>query len=328
MLLSIIIPVYNCAPVITRCLKSLDYQEAEIIVIDDGSKDDSAQLVMDYASSHPNVKLFRKDNGGVSSARNMGIENATGKYIMFIDADDYIAPEGIKIAMNLVQSYDADLLKYGYRCVTEINPTDSDIIDINNSNPKVIEGRFSALMRTDVPDFFVWDGIYLRDILEKNGIRFHTDLCLHEDDVFMGEYLCHTRRIVKTDLQIYRFSVLSSCSSTHNQSIERQRNLIESSYRAIHYRSSYVGALYPEAMPLERLKYMRWVCYPKTAINAKYSYKEYKQVLSHFKEVSCWPLDYRWIKVAGLDFNQSTKIKRVYQTFLCNHPRLAYLLLN
>lgn len=328
MLLSIIIPMYNCAPVITRCLKSIDYPDAEIIVVDDGSKDDSALKVMEYASTHPNVTLIRKENGGVSSARNIGIDKATGKYLMFIDADDYLAPGGIDIALDLIRRHNADLLKFGYRCVQSDAPLDTVSIDLQNVKPVIIDGRFAALERTDVPDFFVWNGLYLRDLIIQNNIRFHTDLCLHEDDVFMGEILCHTERIVVTALQIYRFSVLSNYSSTHNQSIKRQRQLIESCYHAIEHRSNYISKYYPKAMPLERLKYMRWVCFPKAAMKAGYSYTEYKQILNHFKEYDCWPLDYRWIHVAGLDFNTKIRFKKIVMTFLCNHPRLAYLLMN
>lgn len=328
MLLSIIIPVYNCAPVIVRCLKSIDYPDAEILVVDDGSKDDTAQKVSEYAAGHPNVYLFRKENGGVSSARNLGIEKATGKYLMFIDADDYVAPGGIGIALDLMRRYDADLLKYGYRCVRSDSPPEVEHLDIENSSPVIIEGRFAGLKRVDVPDFFVWNGVYLRDLIIKNDIRFHTDVCLHEDDVFMGEVLCHTERIVTTALKIYQFSVASDYSTTHNQNIQRQRRLIESSWRAIQHRSGYVGKLCPEAMPLERLKYMRWVCFPKTAISAGYTYKEYKELLNHFKECGCWPLDYRWIRVAGLDYDKRIKFKRILMTFLCNHPRLAYLLMS
>ena len=328
MLLSIIIPVYNCAPVIIRCLESVDFPEAEIIVVDDGSKDDSAQRVMHYATIHPNVTLIRKENGGVSSARNVGIEKATGKYLMFIDADDYVAPGGIGITLEMIQKYDADLLKFGYRCVQSDSPMDTEPLDVKGSSQVVIDGRFAALNRIDVPDFFVWNGIYLRDLIIRNDLRFHTDLCLHEDDVFMGEVLCHTERVVVTDLQIYRFSMASDYSSTHRQSIERQRQLIESCHRAIYYRSNYIGNLYPEAMPLERLKYMRWVCYPQTAISAGYSSKEYKEILNRFKEYHCWPLDYRWIHVAGLDVDFKAKLKSFFKTFFCNHPSLAYLLMS
>lgn len=326
MLLSIIIPMYNCAPVILRCLKSIDYPGAEILVIDDGSKDDSGQKVMEYATSHPNVTLVRKENGGVSSARNLGIDKATGKYLMFIDADDYLAPGGIGIALDMIQQYNADMLKYGYRFVRSDSP-DNEPLDLKNSKCVVIDGRFAGLNRVDVPDYYVWNGIYLRELITHNDIRFHTDLCLHEDDVFMGEILCHTERIVTTDLPVYQYSIVSDYSSTHNQNIKRKRQLIESCYRAVHYRSEYVSKFYPEAMPLERLKYMRWVCHPQTAISAGYSYLEYKAILGRFKACHCWPLDYRWIHVAGLDINFKAKLKNVKKTFFCNHPWLAYLIL-
>ena len=326
MQLSIIIPMYNCAPVILRCLGSLDYPDAEILVIDDGSKDDSAQKVMEYASTHPNVTLVRKENGGVSSARNMGLDRATGKYLMFVDSDDYLAPGGIGIAMDLIRQNNADLLKYGYRCVQADSPA-SEPLHAEDGKQVIIEGRYAGLKRVDVPDFYVWNGIYLRELIAKNNIRFHTDLCLHEDDVFMGEVLCHTEKIVVTDLKIYQYSLLSDYSSTHKQSIPRQRQLIESGYRAVHHRSSYVSAHCPEAMPLERLKYMRWVCHPQTAISAGYKYQEYKEILGRFKEYHCWPLDYRWIRVAGLDVDFKAKLKNRIKTFLCNHPRLAYLLM-
>lgn len=326
MLLSIIIPMYNCAPVILRCLESLDYPDAEILVIDDGSKDDSAHKVMEYASTHPNVTLVRKENGGVSSARNMGLDRATGEYLMFVDSDDYLAPGGIGIAMDLIQQNNADLLKYGYRCVQANSPA-SEPLHAEDGKQVVIEGRYAGLKRVDVPDFYVWNGIYLRELIAKNNIRFHTDLCLHEDDVFMGEVLCYTEKIVVSDLKIYQYSLLSDYSSTHKQSIPRQRQLIESGYRAVHHRSSYVSAHCPDAMPLERLKYMRWVCHPQTAISAGYTYQEYKEILGRFKECQCWPLDYRWIRVAGLDVDFKAKLKNRIKTFFCNHPRLAYLLM-
>ena len=323
MLLSIIIPIYNCAPVIVRCLNSIDFPDAEILVIDDGSKDDSAERVLEYASCHPNVTLIRKENGGVSSARNLGIDNATGKYLMFVDADDYLAPGGISIALDLIQQNNADLLKYGYRCVQASSPA-SEPLNVNDGKQVIIDGRFAGLMRTDVPDFYVWNGVYLRELIIKNNIRFHTDLCLHEDDVFMGEILCHTERIVVTDLKIYQYSLLSDFSSTHKQSIPRQRQLIESGYRAVQHRSSYVGTHCPDAMPLERLKYMRWVCLPQSAISAGYSYQEYKDLLNRFKDCHCWPLDYRWIQVAGLDINLKARLKITIKSFFCNHPKLAY----
>ena len=93
MRLSIIIPMYNCAIVIERCLDSIEVgPDMEVIVVDDGSNDNGSDVVRHYMEHHSYVRLLRKENGGVSSARNVGIEAATGNYIMFIDADDYLVP--------------------------------------------------------------------------------------------------------------------------------------------------------------------------------------------------------------------------------------------
>ena len=79
-LLSVVIPMYNCAPIIVRCLDSIDYPNCEIIVVNDGSIDNGAEVVEQYAATHTHVRLINKPNGGVSSARNLGIEEAKGVY--------------------------------------------------------------------------------------------------------------------------------------------------------------------------------------------------------------------------------------------------------
>ena len=275
-LLSIIIPCYNCAPVIIRCLDSIDYPEAEIVVVDDGSTDNSAQVVSEYAKRHSNVHLIQKENGGVSSARNVGIEAANGKYLMFVDADDYLVPGGIRRIIELAEEKKADVVKFSFRKVKNDTPQDvGNVSDISISIDVLING-YDAFKRNDVPDYLVWDGIYLRKVILENKIRFHTDLSLHEDDVFMGELYCHAKTVVVTDLPLYRYVEASKQSSTHNQNKIKLRKLIESSYLAIKYRGNYIEGRFPEVMSLERLKYMRWVCGPQSAIEAGYSLKEYK----------------------------------------------------
>lgn len=326
-LLSIIIPVYNCSPVILRCLDSIDYQDAEVIVVDDGSTDDSAEVVRSYIASHPNVRLIQKKNGGVSSARNVGIEAAIGKYLMFVDADDYIVPDGIARVVELAEEKEADIVKYKIVCVGNDDPVDKASIRQFQMFSEIICGEGAALQRNDISDYHVVDAVFRRSVINENRIRFQTDLLLREDDVFMGMFYCHAQKVVSTDLPLYRYVVSSNWSSTHNQSIEKQRRLIESSYLAIRYRSEYVKKYHHEAMPMERLKYMRWVCAPQTAIQANYSFQEYKDILRKYKELGCWPLDYRWIHVALLDWSRKVRMKNRVKTFLCNHPGLAYLLL-
>ena len=151
-------------------------------------------------------------------------------------------------------------------------------------------------------------------------------MSLHEDDVFMGELYCHAKTVVVTDLPLYRYVEASKQSSTHNQNKIKLRKLIESSYLAIKYRGNYIESRFPEVMSLERLKYMRWVCGPQSAIEAGYSLKEYKEILRKFKKLGCWPIDYKWMHAARLDYSRKVRMKNRLRAFLCNHPGLAYAL--
>ena len=90
---SVIIPAYNAARTLPRCLNSLCPQlrdDVELLLIDDGSTDDTGAVCQSYAERHPQIRIFSKENGGVSSARNVGLENARGEYILFVDADDAV----------------------------------------------------------------------------------------------------------------------------------------------------------------------------------------------------------------------------------------------
>jgi glycosyltransferase involved in cell wall biosynthesis len=323
-LLSVVIPMYNCAPVITRCLDSIDYPDCEILVINDGSKDNSAEVVTQYAATHPNVRLVNKENGGASSARNLGIQEAKGKYIAFIDADDFWFPNGIARIVELAEKEDADIVKYIIRHVENGQPLPQMDLANCEMHAEIIEGRGKALERCDISDYHVVDAVFKRSVIIDNNIRFQTDLHLHEDDVFMGMFYCHAMKVVSTDMPLYCYIHSSDFSSTHRQSIERQRILINSGYLAAQHRSKYVQAHYPEAMPIERLKYMRWVKQPKDAIVAQLSLKEYRAVLNEFRKIGVWPLQYKYINVSYWWAPLKYKMKLAIKVWLINHPRIAY----
>lgn len=324
--LSVIIPAYNCAPVIIRCIDSIDYDDSEIIVINDGSTDNTEYIIKKYQETHGNIKLINKPNGGVSSARNVGIENAKGKYIAFIDADDYISNDGLTKIVRIAKENNAEIVKYKSRY---INPK-IELNDISLKNTEmscsVLSGA-NVLQRYDVSDYVVWDGIYLRSLIEEHKIRFMTDLYLHEDDVFMGMILCHANVVISTDLKLYNYVCSSNYSSTHNQCLEKRRRLIYSGLKAIRYRSQYVNLIYPNVMKLERLKYMRWVCNINMAIDANISYREYKLLLKNYKDLDVYPLDYSWIKVAGKANSFKSYIKQLINTFFINHSWVGYPLM-
>ena len=119
-LISIIVPAYNIAPYLPRCLESLiaqTYRQLEIIVVDDGSTDETGAIIDDWAGRDSRIKVIHKENGGVSSARLTGVAAATGEWIGFMDGDDYIEPEMYEHLLKNAQTHEADISHCGYQMV-------------------------------------------------------------------------------------------------------------------------------------------------------------------------------------------------------------------
>ena len=127
-LVSVIVPVYKVEKYLTRCVKSIleqTYQNLEIILVDDGSPDNSPVICDELAVKFANIKVIHKKNGGISSARNAGIEACSGKYISFIDSDDFVDKEFIGRLYEMIHQYDADLAMVKYREVSTCRVTDT-----------------------------------------------------------------------------------------------------------------------------------------------------------------------------------------------------------
>lgn len=324
--LSVVIPMYNCAPVIVRCLDSIDYQDCEIIVVNDGSADAGAEVVEHYMLTHPNVRLINKNNEGVSSARNLGVEEANGKYIVFVDADDYLSQGGLNRMITLAEQYNADIVKYKIHSMRYDAPCVYNSVADFEMHIEVISGRSQALNRYDISDYHVVDAVFRTSTIRNNNLYFHTDVHLREDDVFMGSFYSVASLVVITDLPLYNYYTSSYYSHTHSQPINRQRILIKSGLLAVRYRKAFIASNCPsQTFPYERFKYMRWVCTVRNAISAQLTIEEYIVLLDEFHKENVYPLEYAWIKIAGYDYEPKLYLKRVLQTFMINNPRLGYL---
>lgn len=332
-ILSIVIPMYNCCRTIVRCLRSIDASDAEIIVVNDGSTDDSQRVVEEYIRlkndedrdiKNNRILLLNKPNGGVSSARNIGIENAQGKYICFVDADDYHAAEGLDRIIEIAESENADIVTYDACVVNERDiPVILPSVKTYSISKRIYSGRGEAFKTNLIPDYVCWDAVYRLSIIKDNSIRFRTDLVFREDDEFKGHFYCYTEKIVVTDLPLYNYVTDSSSSSTGTKN--KRRTIIDSALRSIASRQQNVKENFAEDFPLERLKFMRYVCMPSDAMSAQYTLKEYKTVLDRFRALDCYPLEYEWIRVAQWTGYSWRYWKLVFKTFLTNHPSLAYL---
>lgn len=174
-MLSVIVPVYNAEKTLGRCLDSIllqTYRELEVIVVDDGSTDGSGALAEDYARRDGRVRVIHRENGGLSRARNDGLDAARGAYVAFVDSDDWVEPDIYRAAMD----YSADICCFGG---SKDRPGSAGIWQPCRQ-PETIDSA-SALYRLLVTNRLghgVWDKLYKRELFDK--LRFPEDCCFEE----------------------------------------------------------------------------------------------------------------------------------------------------
>lgn len=201
---SVIVPVYKAEKYLERCILSIlnqTYTNLELILIDDGSPDNSGLICDKFAREDTRIKVIHKDNGGVSSARNIGIDVATGEYITFVDSDDYIDTNMLKDLCDLF-SEGVDLVVSSVTMITK-----------NDTNIYSMEDRFytaSELMESFCLEKFPiitlcapWCKLFKRDIIVNNDLSFNENMSLSEDVVFNMQYLSKIKNIVMTSKNYY-----------------------------------------------------------------------------------------------------------------------------
>lgn len=187
-LISIIVPVYNVEKYLAKCLDSIreqSYKNFEVILIDDGSTDSSVEICKEYCSTDDRFKLITKKNGGASTARNVGLKNATGKYIYFLDSDDWLKNNALETLINKSKSDNADLV---FCEALAIDDTTGKESYSNYSYHKQYETGVPYKMMKEMlkhKEFHVavWILLIERDLIEKNEIFFKEGI-IYEDMIF------------------------------------------------------------------------------------------------------------------------------------------------
>lgn len=165
-LISVIVPVFRTEKYIERCLKSIlnqTYDNIEIIVVDDGTDDNAGIIADKYAETEPRIRVVHKKNGGLSSARNRGIEEASGKYISYVDSDDFIAKDFIEVLYSNLISNDCDIAKVEYEEVTFDEPQDREA----SGETKVYEGSQVEKAFLDLNIDSCCDILYKKELIGK-----------------------------------------------------------------------------------------------------------------------------------------------------------------
>lgn len=215
--ISVIVPVYKTEDKLNRCVDSIlnqTFTDFELILVDDGSPDNCGKICDEYATKDNRVVVIHKENGGVSSARNIGLNKGGGEFIVFADSDDYVEKEYLDSLLRYQKKADADLVICNY---VQITPTCKECTSHGFNDGQVLENEllqstiFTKINECDTVGFFcLWNKLFKKQILVDNGVAFNNDMSFGEDMLFITDYFKVIRKLVFTDKALYNYEMLSS----------------------------------------------------------------------------------------------------------------------
>lgn len=233
--ISVIVPVYNVEKYIAESIESIvnqTFSDIEILIIDDCSTDNSYKIMQEYAQKDSRIILYHNEkNLGVSKTRNIGLDNAKGQYIAFIDSDDYTEPNLLEeLYKNTINNLDAVV------CVSHFHVTNGrknrvmytyGNFDINDNFIKLYTQKNTKKLKFS---YGTWDKLYQKNILDTYKIRFYEDLKLHEDYLFNIQYFRYVKKYICIDKYLYYYrQICTSATKNFNYDffLEQEKNLVE-----------------------------------------------------------------------------------------------------
>lgn len=218
---SIIVPVYKVEQYIRECLDSIKQQtfaDWECLLIDDGSPDNSGMICDEYAHADARFRVFHVDNGGVSRARNIGLDNMLGEWVLFVDSDDIIAVKTLETCLEKVEKNNLDILQFSFtrnkECLGGTDGIQTDVLNLVEyaKSQKIQVCAAGSLLRTST--------------IQDNNLRFNTLLKLAEDQLFIYEYMDLSKWFMRIGSQFYYYRDAPNSATSH-QKPEDIRNSIE-----------------------------------------------------------------------------------------------------
>lgn len=222
-LVSVIIPAYNVGDYLEECIQSLvcqTYTTYEIIIIDDGSTDNTYDVGKGFTLYNTKIKIFHQENQGVSIARNIGMQKANGKYYIFVDADDIVMPQYIESLVKCIEKADMGMISFTSEREKLTNNIRMNIVYNNASD--MIEG----LLCEEKYDGYLWNKIFKKNIIEDNRLMFKKNIAVWEDLLFVLEYLKYCNKIAISDDKLYYYRYREG-SAVNNFKIDKYRSKYE-----------------------------------------------------------------------------------------------------
>lgn len=213
--LSVIVPVYKAKDFLRRCTDSIvsqSFRDFELLLIDDGSPDECGALCDEIASEDARVRVFHQENGGVSTARNLGLREAKGRFIAFADSDDWLAPEALGTLYQAAVEAGADSAGCAH---VKVETSGESVVECGALSPGVYEAEAiregivyrllgERLGKTEeLLNGFVWRFLFDAEIIRRESLRFVGAYL--EDELFLMEYFCHAKRLAMIDVPLYYY---------------------------------------------------------------------------------------------------------------------------
>ncbi|WP_026510309.1 glycosyltransferase family 2 protein [Butyrivibrio sp. LC3010] len=217
-LVSIVVPVYNGEKHIRNCIESLlnqTYKNIELIIINDGSRDNTGVVLRNIQTEDERIRIFDQDNKGVSNARNVGILNASGEYLLFLDSDDCLKENAIEELMKSIE-FDTDIAIFGFSIIGNSDrKNDTSILNYlkySNANKyKVLETVLST--KNNIYGY-AWRALYSLKLLRTNDLQFPDGIKISEDYLFFVKSINFSRKISIIDKEFYQYQLGPSSMST------------------------------------------------------------------------------------------------------------------
>ncbi len=229
-IISIIVPVYNVEKYLDRCVNSLvnqTYQNIEIILVDDGSPDRCPEMCDKYAKQDPRIKVIHKLNGGLSDARNVGLKQASGEYVLFVDSDDYIDLNTCEQFVEIIGDNKPDIIVGNAKRI-EKNKVKIMKHTLNTYGNMITGTEFlKKELRQGTMYMASWLNLYNREFLINNNLFFKVGL-LHEDELFTPIVFLKAKTVIATDIIFYNYIIREgSITTNHNNKINNAQSMIE-----------------------------------------------------------------------------------------------------
>lgn len=231
--LSIILPVYNVEKYLHQCIESIvnqiGFEECELLIIDDGSKDGSSKICDRYIGKNAQIKVYHKKNGGLSDARNYGLSRAKGDYVLFIDSDDFLIEGALKTILEKLLLNSIDLLLMDAILIEEngekYNGEEFEYKHYGLSPGIIYTGKqaIKKQLRSGIFQTTVWLGIYRRQFLVENQLWFTKGL-LHEDELWTPMVFVEAKRVMYEPYDYYAYR-LRTDSITRNKRKDKSANI-------------------------------------------------------------------------------------------------------